>query len=224
MATFFHNFFHVFSYEFRSPFSLFWQSVQKSVKINRKVTVKQFAQKALWKERTRMNINKHLILLFSVLFFLFCCICKQRLFPQKWVRCKECSQKWTGSVKKSRFRNYAKIHTLYRAVPRCHREYWFNWMKSMKPFLSFSGNLITKFRMSSSAQPIILPLFLSNWPQSIPKFLPEILKQNFSGHRSQSQPGTKRKYQRFFQISWGSLSDPESSFKHKWLWYSWDRL
>lgn len=36
---------------------------------------------------------------FLCLIFSFCCICKQRLFPQKWVRCKECSQKWTGSVK-----------------------------------------------------------------------------------------------------------------------------
>ena len=60
-------------------------------------------------------------------------------------------------------------------------------MKSLKHFLSFSGNLITKFRMSASPQKIILPLFLLNWQRSVPRLLPEISKQNFSKLKLQKQ-------------------------------------
>lgn len=70
-----------------------------------------------------MNINKHLILLFSVLFFLFAVSVSSGCFRKNESDVKSVVRNELDQLKNLEFRNYAKIHTLYRAVPRCHREY-----------------------------------------------------------------------------------------------------
>ena len=105
-----------------------------------------------------MNINKHLILLFSVLFFLFAVSVSSG-----------CSRKNESDVKSVVRNELDQLKNLDSETTQKYIPYTElfpdateNTDLTDEPFLSFSGNLITKFRMSSSAQLIILPLFLSN--------------------------------------------------------------
>ena len=102
-----------------------------------------------------MNINKHMILLFSVLFFLFAVSVSSGCFRKNESDVKSVVRNELDQLKNLDSETTQKYIPYTELFPDATE-------KSMKPFLSFSGNLITKFRMSSSAQPIILPLFLSN--------------------------------------------------------------
>ncbi len=69
-----------------------------------------------------MNINKHLILLFSVLFFLFAVSVSSGCFRKNKSDVKSVVRNELDQLK-NLDSNYAKMSFLYRAVPRCHREY-----------------------------------------------------------------------------------------------------
>jgi len=99
-----------------------------------------------------MNINKHLILLFSVLFFLFAVSVSSGCFRKNESDVKSVVRNELDQLKNLDSETTQKYIPYTELFPDA----------TENTFLSFSGNLITKFRMSSSAQPIILPLFLSN--------------------------------------------------------------
>ena len=118
-----------------------------------------------------MNINKHLILLFSVLFFLFAVSVSSGCFRKNESDVKSVVRNELDQLKN------LDSETTQKYIP----------YTELFPDATENTDLTDEINETFS-------LFFRkfNYKISIPKFLPEILKQNFSGHRSQSQPRHKK--------------------------------
>lgn len=109
-----------------------------------------------------MNINKHLILLFSVLFFLFAVSVSSGCFRKNESDVKSVVRNELDQLKNLDSETTQKYIPYTELFPDATENTDLTDEINKTFSLFFQGNLITKFRMSSSAQPIILPLFLSN--------------------------------------------------------------
>ena len=108
-----------------------------------------------------MNINKHLILLFSVLFFLFAVSASSGCFRKNESDVKSVVRNELDQLKNLDSETTQKYIPYTELFPDATENTDLT-DEINETFSLFFRNLITKFRMSSSAQPIILPLFLSN--------------------------------------------------------------
>lgn len=108
-----------------------------------------------------MNINKHLILLFSVLFFLFAVSVSSGCFRKNESDVKSVVRNELDQLKNLDSETTQKYIPYTELFPDATENTDLT-DEINKTFSLFFRKLITKFRMSSSAQPIILPLFLSN--------------------------------------------------------------